>query len=617
MRVSLEDWIPKGEIILEENAMLAVKQLNNSLVVAGPGAGKTELLAQKACFLLETNMCRKPRKILAISFKKDAAENLKKRVDLRVGNELGIRFVSKTFDSFAKNIVDHFISAIDTKYRPGINYEIATTKDIVSAYAYFKIFPLKGEKRSDFIKRIEAHLYSQILPIRDNELLENVWDYLIKEDDNNPSKLTFTMISYIANYILKSNPLILKSLQQTYSHVFLDEFQDTTSYQYELVKTCFLTSRAAITAVGDNRQRIMVWAGAKTDIFETYINDFKTETYSLLMNHRSAPRLLEIQKVVNNYLQEEAFVPIASSKWSKEDGIAELWYFENYSEEASAIASKIRELIVKNEISPNEICILVKQTVDTYAREIIKELKSLEIEARNEAIFQDLLKEPVVILIIDTIKSSFNVKDSDAWLNILDIKMSLLGKKGTTLNGSVTIIVYTLKSFLTSIKNNLIQVAHFEEFRGIISDIINFYELEKIKKIYPQYAQGNFINQLTDNVANYLYQYYLKKSNWFEAINSFEGKTSIPIMTIHKSKGLEYEAVFFVGFEDEAFWKFTEQANEDTCTFFVALSRAKSYLYFTFADIRNGSFCNNTIISPLYDMLRESKIVEEITFNKG
>lgn len=74
-----EQWMPCDGIILEENANAAVKAKKNILVVAGPGAGKTELLAQKASYLFQTNTCKDPQKILAISFKNDAADNLKKK----------------------------------------------------------------------------------------------------------------------------------------------------------------------------------------------------------------------------------------------------------------------------------------------------------------------------------------------------------------------------------------------------------------------------------------------------------------------------------------------------------------------------------------------------------
>ena len=59
-------------------------------------------------------------------------------------------------------------------------------------------------------------------------------------------------------------------------------------------------------------------------------------------------------------------------------------------------------------------------------------------------------------------------------------------------------------------------------------------------------------------------------------------------MTIHKSKGLEYSAVYFIGLEDSAFWNFKNQPEEDRCAFFVALSRAKESVAFTFCKKRSN-----------------------------
>ncbi|MEG2200067.1 MAG: UvrD-helicase domain-containing protein, partial [Anaerovorax sp.] len=64
-----EKWVPCDGVVLEEKAECAVRCDSHVLVIAGPGAGKTELLAQKATYLLQTNLCREPQKILAISFK--------------------------------------------------------------------------------------------------------------------------------------------------------------------------------------------------------------------------------------------------------------------------------------------------------------------------------------------------------------------------------------------------------------------------------------------------------------------------------------------------------------------------------------------------------------------
>ncbi|MGG1910805.1 ATP-dependent helicase [Priestia megaterium] len=612
MLTSIKDWYPTDGLILEDAALRAVKDLKNSLIVAGPGAGKTELLAQKACCLLETNSCVNPKKILAISFKKDAASNLKERISLRVSSKLESRFRSQTFDSFSKSLLDRFSYALPEEYRPNSDFEIVDNQQnaIVKAFAKFGVYLNDKDTKKYYLN----NLVSVKLPIEDDPLIKNVWQLLLKGDEDQKATLSFPMINILAIYILKTNPFILMSLRETYSHIFLDEFQDTTGLQYELVKICFLNTDTSITAVGDNRQRIMIWAGAKRDIFDCYKKDFKATEYSLIMNHRSAPRLLEIQKIVNNYLQDKPFAPIPNPKWSKDDGVAEIWYFTDFQKESKTIAVKIFELIQSYNVRPEEICIIVKQTVDKYAKSIIEDLKALNIYSRNETIFQDLLKEDVVNLILNTLKSALDTYDSDAWLSIWHSKIIFEGIQGSKNEYSFDKLRKVLKQFLELVRRKLNLITCVEELRVLFIEILDFYDLNQIRKHYPQYAQGTYINKLRENAEDYLYNYFQETKDWILAIDVFKGNDSIPIMTIHKSKGLEYEAVFFVGFDDNAFWSFYKQEQEDTCTFFVGLSRAKRYLYFTFSESREWTYCTNRNISTLYQMLRESKVVEELGF---
>jgi len=95
-------------------------------VTAGAGAGKTEFLAQKATYLLQTGLCAAPKRILAISFKRDAARNLAERVAKRCPPEQARRFDSYTFDAFTKSLVDRFRVAIPEPYCPPANYQIVT-----------------------------------------------------------------------------------------------------------------------------------------------------------------------------------------------------------------------------------------------------------------------------------------------------------------------------------------------------------------------------------------------------------------------------------------------------------------------------------------------------------
>ncbi|HYG08990.1 MAG TPA: UvrD-helicase domain-containing protein, partial [Pyrinomonadaceae bacterium] len=119
------EWKPAELTALEPAAEKAVRSRNNTAVIAGPGAGKTELLAQRAGYLLQTGICAAPRRILAISFKRDAAKNLRERVERRYGALLSQRFDSYTFDAFAKGLLDRFREAVPPAWRPTRDYEIS------------------------------------------------------------------------------------------------------------------------------------------------------------------------------------------------------------------------------------------------------------------------------------------------------------------------------------------------------------------------------------------------------------------------------------------------------------------------------------------------------------
>ena len=176
--VNKNNWKTVGNITLEKNAFDAIKCEKNTLVIAGPGAGKTELLAQKACYLFETNLCRAPQKILAISFKKDSAENLKERVLKRYGEEIKDRFISLTYDAFFKSIVDHFIYSLPVNCRPNINYVIADDNMINEAFKKAANKNINLDR--SIIKNENKKINSVTLPLDENSLEGKVWNYLLK-----------------------------------------------------------------------------------------------------------------------------------------------------------------------------------------------------------------------------------------------------------------------------------------------------------------------------------------------------------------------------------------------------------------------------------------------------
>lgn len=603
--VKSDDWLPKGDIILENAALEAVKNVNNCLVIAGPGAGKTELLAQKLDYLFSTNGCISPKKILALSFKTDAAANMKNRVKKRYGDEYASRFTSLTYSAFEKMILDQYINALPEEIRPARDY-LVDDWDVIKATLIKNGINVNGRRMSDIRKSVEKTV------LNDEANLKFKKD-LLKGTRNNKAVLLYKQITKLATYIIYTNKYIRKALQMTYEFVFLDEFQDTTYDQYNLLKTCFLGSMCKLTAVGDNKQAIMRWAGANPDIFPDYKLDFKANEYQLLMNHRSVPKLVEFQKEVHQILNSNHSSIQTNNYPEFQEGEITLFEFENESLEAKLIANDIESKIQVG-IRPSEICILAKQKVGIYSFELISILNSKGIKARIENEYQDILKDPTCNLLLDLISCSQGKRDPLIWENISNFYGNIngideltdeliLAKSYKEIDNIVSDITYLISNF----------IPNEESMLKLIDCIIEKIDEKRIISNFSTYNGKSDLDIIVKNFSKLLYiEYSQTQGEWLDTVSSFKGENSIPIMTIHKSKGLEYEVVYFLGLEDSAFWSFNDQPEEDKSAFFVALSRAKSHLIFTYCKLRNNSPQNNRNINEIYSLLTQSNLVDVI-----
>ncbi|HGL6449197.1 TPA: 3'-5' exonuclease, partial [Clostridioides difficile] len=370
-----------------------------------------------------------------------------------------------------------------------------------------------------------------------------------------------------------------------------------------------------ITAVGDGKQRIMLWAGARKSIFEDFQNDFLSQKRTLIMNHRSAPRLVEIQKAMYNSLNEEAIDLKTNEKWNYEDGEVYLRLFEDYIKEADILSEEIVEL-VETGIEINEICILVKQSVDIYSKEIINKLSERNIKARNEAMYQEILKEDIIKTLVSLFRLSLSDRNPDDWDYIYDILGELYGidegYNPKILNDFIT----KVELMINDLKVNL-NITDEKQFSDLVDSKVEYISYEKFASKFQKYKSKDYFDDLVDKFKKLVWIEYNETKDWIKAIDNFEGKNSIPIMTIHKSKGLEYDTIFFVGLEDSAFWNFKNQPDEDRCAFFVALSRAKRRIDFTFSLDRPAGFSNSQkhyCINEFYELFDNTEIVKKIEY---
>jgi len=587
-----EEWTPVEVPELEPAVEDAVRATSNTVVVAGPGAGKTELLAQRACFLLQTDLCRAPRRILAISFKRDAARNLSDRVAKRCDPELARRFDSLTFDAFAKGLLDRFGRALPPHWRPSDDYKVDFEIREKKSADQLRSIPrrrdltqaeIEGIKpiafyRNHFVGKLPIDAVPTTVEERASLAL---WELYLRR--HKPSTLNFEMIDRLAELLLRANPKIVAALHATYSFVFLDEFQDTTAIQYDLIKTAFLGSPAILTAVGDNKQRIMGWANALAGIFTTFQADFGAVIIRPVRNYRSAPKLVWIQQFVARALDKDHQIATSVDDGKNGEGECRLFEYPDHLVESEHLAGLIEGWIKTDGVAPREICVLVRLLPQKYSTELTEALARRSIKARVESELIDLIAEPITTTVLHFFKLATARQAPESWAALMDLLQEI---EADDSEEGARNCERRLAGFIRGLRHKLKATdANEEAVFGLVTEVISFIDEAAYIALHPQYGQGSFFRDNVKLIAKYL---TVTRANveWRRAIEDFEGKGSVPIMTMHKSKGLEYHTIVFVGLEDSALFGFKENEYDEACGFFVALSRAKKRAVFTFSQRR-------------------------------
>jgi DNA helicase II / ATP-dependent DNA helicase PcrA len=617
--VRAEEWVPIGVESLEPMAIDVVRSDHNTLVVAGPGAGKTELLAQRACFLLETGTCPAFRRILAISFKRDAAKNLADRVRQRCGDRAR-RFDSFTLDAFAKSFVDRFMPGLPDVWRPKVGYEVMTQSLPIEAMRRWigeagvpaGHPPLKVHALSDGeTKRIFDRLSHGLpLPYEGEEIKPLArhlglrwWRERLALPPGKPS-LTFPMLNRLAAFLLRCNPKLAVALRATYAFVFLDEFQDTTVAQYALVRSAFQESDSILTAVGDSKQRIMVWAGAMTEIFDVYENDFQATRHHLVRNYRSAPELVRMQHIIAQAI--EAGTTPAEAVKADIAGSCNLLEFKNPEEEAEYLANLIDAGIRTEGKKLRDFCILVRQRTSMMIKKLKEALMERNIRLRDESQLQDLLVDPVVKFLLAVLRLATRPRDAEAWEFLMSEIAFLLG-----LDESEDSIKIEQEA------GRLLQHARGalkggQAISNLPSELVEMLGDATFKSSYRQYRGGSYFKDTIDGLSQVLQGALDTTGNSKGAVDDVIGIDVVPAMTIHKSKGLEFDTVIFLGLEDSQWWNFSNESEEEKRGFFVAFSRAAEHVFFTFSDVRDERWGRKqqrkAQIGDLYSILQRAGV---------
>lgn len=449
---------------LNDKQHLAVDTIEGPvMVIAGPGTGKTQILAMRiANILLKTQT--NPSNILCLTFTNSGVQAMKQRL-LDIIGPASYQIHVHTFHSFCNEVInlypEKFITAKQINQLSDLD-QIQIIQDILKKNNYKEIKPFKSpnhyqhhirsaigtlkqeninpEKFKEIIeleeenfKKIEdtyhekgahegkmkAKYAQQELNVKRNKELADLYKKYQNYLEKNGKYDFADMILLVSNAFLEDKN-ILASYQEKYQYILVDEYQDTNSAQNKVVQLLAdFYEEPNIFVVGDDEQSIFRFQGASLENILSFKEAYPSAKIIVLENnYRSTQRILDVSRAVIENNKNQIFSHLNISKNLKSQladknenvFIAE---FSSGSVENYFVAKKIEELI-KNKVNPLEIAILYKEHRD--AEELIDFFSKLNIPYILE-VGGNILDDPEINKIISYLKTlNFGVKQADSQL---------------------------------------------------------------------------------------------------------------------------------------------------------------------------------------------------------
>ncbi|HAS6164689.1 ATP-dependent helicase [Vibrio vulnificus] len=547
----MAEWQPSDGIEATDELVDIITCDASVAVLASAGAGKTELLAQKASYLFYTNNCAWPKRILSLTFKTEAQLNIKERISKRCGDKAN-RFDSFTFHAFSKSIVDRFKNVLPEGERPVNNYDIVFRR----------------------------------------------------QDSDGRTKILMNDLLALAIRILREREDIRIMFSCSYAYVFVDEFQDTTNDQYELLQLLFQSSETKVLTVGDINQSIMLWAGARQTVFTDFLSDFSAKKKLLVKNYRASSEIQDVLAVVLQFVQNQdstiqqiAHVPNNCSLHS---------FIDEY-QEARFISDSIKEALDSG-VRASDISILTKQQASRNTEVLRAELTRNGINNLDMTDLQDALKEPLGQLFTLFLKAIVH-PEPQVITELFKVNLAL--NKVDPGDDKEEALTNSLIKFIHLTQQKIIITTTADELLSLVLSFIHELGMNKIKGRWKQYKSPEYFNHVWRALEIHLINMCNQTSSLVDAVRLFSTENAVHLMNIHKCKGLEYHTVYFIGLEDQEFWNYASQTFEDNCSIYVALSRAKNCICVTTSKHRahrqNRGYDNRTStyrsVRPVIDLL--------------
>ena len=637
------------------------------LIVAGAGSGKTRVLTSRIAYILEEKECD-PSRILALTFTKKAASEMKERIALMVGERRARRLYMGTFHSVFIRFLREFSESLGYPQ----TFTIYDTGDSVSAIkTCLKELQLdeKVYKPKDVLSRIsmaknnlvtaDAYMRNQIAMQNDvaarKPLIWKIYQ-LYAAKCKQAGVMDFDDILLNMNILLRDNPAALESISGRFSYIMVDEYQDTNFAQYLILKK-LSQSHGNLCVVGDDSQSIYAFRGAKIENILNFKKDYPSHNiFRLEQNYRSTRVIVD---AANSLIaKNSARIPKECYSMGEQGEKIRLIQAYTEQEEALLVASSIVSRIHSDHAEYQDFAILYRTNSQSRALEEALRRRNLPyvIYSGNSFFERAEVKDMMAYF-----KLAVNVNDDESFKRVVnkpargigDTSIAALTAAAAAHQTSLfkaafaeDLEVYGLKAAAikkirefclmmdrlavrclkedaytvaaalamesgllifyksdTSIEGQS-RTANVEELLNSVKNHIDEKHNEYFEEMQADGSIGEGVELTAADLPVVTLGDFLENVSLLSAVDMEDDEESankIALMTVHSSKGLEFPYVFVVGMEENlfpsgGFMASESEIEEERRLFYVAMTRAKKAVNFTFAStrMRNGKHETNS-----------------------
>ncbi|HXR82981.1 MAG TPA: UvrD-helicase domain-containing protein [Hanamia sp.] len=603
------------------------------MIVAGAGSGKTKVLTTRIAHLMATGV--DSFQILALTFTNKAAAEMKERVSHILGNNEARNLYIGTFHSVFARI----LRAEADKLGYPRNFTIYDTDDAKSVVkTVIKEMDLddKHYKPNSVYNRISHAKNSLITPE------EYINDYGLQQEDLRANRpLTGRIYAAYCNrcfkngamdfddlllkfyQLLKTHPESLSKYQRKFKYIMIDEYQDTNTSQYQIIKLLG-AMHENVAVVGDDAQSIYSFRGATIENILQFQKDYdEVKVVMLEQNYRSSQNILHVANhiIANNKGQ------IPKKLWTSnhEGEKINLVRTATDNDEGKYVADAIQEQKLRNHYRNNDFAILYRTNAQSrsfeeslrrmniayriyggisfYQRKEVKDFLCylrIIVNPNDEEALKRIINYPARGIGKTSIEKAIllaNQNNLSFW-NVLE-RAAEFGYKASTLE-VINSFVIMIKMFQSELqKKNAYDLAVLVgKQTGIVKELFNDKTTEGLARYENLQELLNSIKEFTETptedgeLLDKSLGSYLQQITLLTDADDDKGESDVVrLMTIHAAKGLEFPVVFVGGLEETLFpnamaINTREELEEERRLFYVAITRAKKRLWLTYANNR-------------------------------